>query len=262
MKIPRPKTALSALIAIFAIFYIAVAFRVATYDNTAPEPTLPPSSVATIAIFGASGTAGDGILKAALASPHVEEIKVITRRLTPRIQAGVDAGKVDSTIHMDYLDYSAVRDKLADVDAVFWAIGLSSVGVDEETYRKIHVAFPRQLVEEWQSVSVKPATSFHYLSSSDISEDSGAMWARVKVEAENTLFRLANGSDYIRPTREESHLGQDLLYWFFSPVGAAVKATEIGQAMIEAELRGEEFANGDKLSTLGILRYSKAYEQR
>lgn len=271
MKIPRPKTALSALIAIFAIFYIAVAFRVATYDNTAPEPTLPPSSVATIAIFGASGTAGDGILKAALASPHVEEIKVITRRLTPRIQRGIAAGKVDSTIHMDYLDYSAVRDKLADVDAVFWAIGLSSVGVDEETYRKIHVAFPRQLVEEWQSVSVKPATSFHYLSSSDISEDSGAMWARVKVEAENTLFRLANGSglrviayrpDYIRATREEAHLGQDLLYWFFSPVGAAVKATEIGQAMIEAELRGEEFANGDKLSTLGILRYSKAYEQR
>ena len=271
MIIHRLRTALLALFALFAIAYLAIAIRVATYDNTAPAPSAPASGVTRIAIFGASGTAGDGILKAALASPHIQDIEVITRRVTPRIQEGIDAGKVDSTIHMDYLDYAAVRDKFVDVDAVFWAIGLSSIGVDEETYRKIHVAFPRHFVEEWQSVNTLPATSFHYLSSSDISEDSGAMWAQVKVEAENALFRLAEGSglrviayrpDYIRPTAEEAHLGQDLLYWFFSPVGAAVEAHQIGQAMIEVALRGAEFTNGDKLSTWGILRYSDAHEQR
>ena len=186
MKIRRLRIALFALLGLFGLAYVALAIRVATYDNTAPPPSAPPASVRTIAIFGASGTAGDGILAAALASPYIEEIRVISRRVTPRIQAGIDAGKVDSSIHMDYLDYAAVRDKLVGVDAVFWAIGLSSIGVDEETYRRIHVAFPRSFIEEWLSVSNKPAASFHYISSSDISEDSGAMWARVKVEAESS----------------------------------------------------------------------------
>jgi hypothetical protein len=271
VKIRRLRIALLALLGLLGIAYAALAIRVATYDNTAPVASAPPSSVRTVAILGASGTAGDGILEAALASPHIEEIRVITRRVTPRIQEGIDAGKVYSSIHTDYLDYAALREILVDVDAVFWAIGLSSIGVDEETYRTIHVAFPKRFIEQWLEVSNKPAASFHYISSSDISDESGAMWARVKVEAEKTLFKLAKDTnirviayrpDYIRPTEAEAHLGQDLLFWFFSPVGAALEATDIGKAMIEVTLRGSEFANGDGLSTWGILRYSDAYEQR
>ena len=49
---------------------------------------------------------------------------------------------------MDYLDYAAIREQMADVDAVFWAIGISSLGVDEETYRRIHVDFPLRFVQE------------------------------------------------------------------------------------------------------------------
>ena len=222
----------------------------------------------TIAILGASGTAGDGILEAALADPDVETIRVITRRITPRMEEGIAAGKVEATVHMDYLDYGAVREQLADVDAVFWAIGISSLGVDEKTYREIHVAFPKAFAREWLGVSDRPAPSFHYISSSDISADSSQMWARVKVEAENTLFDLARGTrlrviayrpDYIRPTAAERHLGQNLLYWFFGSVGAAVEATQIGRAMLEVAARGDEFENGDKVSTRGIVRYSNGY---
>lgn len=270
MKSKLKKTLL-ALVVLFAMAYIGIAIRVATYDNTAPAPEAPPSDLDTIAIFGASGTAGDGILEAALANPEIRKIHVITRRATPRIEAGVNSGKVEMTIHMDYLNYAAIREQVADVDAVFWAIGLSSIGVDEDTYRRIHVDFPRQFVEEWADVSTRSAISFHYISSSDISEDSGAMWARVKVDAEKSLFGFADGTnmrviayrpDYIGPTDEEAHIGQNLLYWFFSPIGAAVKATQIGQAMMEVAARGDEFGNGDKLSTRRIIRYSNAYEQR
>jgi len=97
------------------------------------------------------------------------------------------------------------------------------------------------------------------------------MWARVKVQAENTLFEFAEGTrlrviayrpDYIGPTEEEAHLGQNLLYWFFSPIAAAVKSTQIGQAMMEVTARGNEFSNGDKLSTWRIVRYSDAFERR
>ncbi len=271
MKFPRLRTIILTPLILFALFYLyAVVYLLLNDDSVAPlEGTLSRSNA--VAIFGASGTAGDGILKAALANPDIREIHIITRRTTPRIDAGVASGKVKMTLHLDYLDYSAIHDQIATVDAVYWAIGTSTVGVDEETYGLIHVDFPVQFVKEWLSVSAKEDISFHYISSSDISADSKMMWAREKVRAENTLFEVAEESnlrviayrpDYIGPTKEEAHLGQNILYWFFAPVGAAVRATQIGQAMLEVTARDVEFEHGDRLGTWKIIRYSDAYESR
>ena len=271
MKLPKLRTILLAPVVIFAAFYLlGVIVNTLNQDTVPMLETIPPSQ-GTVAIFGASGTAGDGILKAALANPEIERVLVVTRRLTPRIEQGTASGKVLVTLHQDYLDYSAISEKLPQLDAVYWAIGISSIGMDEETYGMIHVDFPVNFVTEWMNASVKLGSSFHYISSSDISEDSSQMWAREKVRAENALFNLAEGTnlrviayrpDYIGPTAQEAHLGQTLLYGFFKPVGAAVKATQIGQAMIEVTARGSEFSNGDKLSTRKIVQYSNAYENR
>ena len=271
MRISRLRNVLVTLLVLFAAFYLFGAVSLALRDDSIAVFAGPATSLETIAIFGASGTAGDGILKAAMAAPEVGKIHVFTRRATPRIEEGVASGRVQMTLHMDYLDYAAIREQIAEVDAVFWAIGISARGVDEATYGMIHVDFPRQFVEAWTSISEKPDISFHYISSSDISEDSSMMWAREKVRAEKTLFGFAEHSnlrviayrpDYIGPTEEEAHLGQDFLYGFFAPVGAAVRATQIGQAMLEITARGSEFENGDKVGTWNIRRYSDAYEQR
>jgi len=271
MRLPRLRSILLAPLVLFAAFYVFGAVSLALRDDAIAPLAGVPARFETIAIFGASGTAGDGILKAALASPEIRTIHVVTRRATPRIEAGVASGKVQMTIHRDYLDYSAIEEQIAGVDAVYWAIGISSRGVDEETYGMIHVDFPLAFVETWARVSTKPDISFHYISSSDISEDSSMMWAREKVRAENTLFEFAAGSglrviayrpDYIGPTEEEAHIGQDVLYGFFAPVGAAVRAVQIGEAMFEVTARGAEFKNGDKVGTWNIRRYSDAYERR
>lgn len=271
MQFPRPRTILLTLFALFALVYIFGAATLALKDDSIAVFEEPTATYQTIAIFGASGTAGDGILKAALANPEIKKIHVITRRATPRIEEGVDSGKVQMTLHKDYLDYSAVQEQIAEADAVFWAIGISSVGVDEKTYGMIHVDFPVRFLAEWASVTDKPGISFHYISSSDISEDSSAMWAREKVRAERTLFNIAKGTnlrviayrpDYIGPTDEEAHIGQDILYWFFAPIGAAVRAEQIGQAMFEVTARGSEFENGDKLGTRSTVRYSDAFDRR
>ena len=270
MRFPKLKTIVLACAVLFGAVYATAAIVLAIDSQTVPTLEGDRAGYQTVTIFGASGTAGDGILKAALADPHIEKIHVITRRVTPRIEAGVAGGKVQMTMHMDYTDYSAVRDQIADSDAVYWAIGTSSVGVDEKTYAKIHVDFPMRFVEEWVNVSSKPNISFHYISSSDISENSSMMWARQKVRAERSLFDFANGRklkviayrpDYIGPTKEEAHIGQELLFWFFRPVGAAVRARQIGQAMIEISARVSDFQNGDKLGTISIIRYSDAYEE-
>lgn len=271
MKLPRLRTVLLAPLILFAIFYAAGVIFLLFDDDTVAPLSDTSTNFESVVIFGASGTAGDGILKAALANPDIKEIHVITRRMTPRIDAGVASGRVIASLHLDYLDYLAIKDQIAAANAVYWAIGTSSVGVDEETYGLIHVDFPVQFVKEWLSVSTTADISFHYISSSDISADSRMMWAREKFRAEETLFRTAHGSklrviayrpDYIGPTREEAHLGQTFLYWFFAPVGAAVRATQIGEAMLEVTARGNEFGNGDRLGTRKIIRYSAAYQQR
>ena len=271
MKLFRARTFFLAPLVLFVLFYISLLVLSLLDDDTVAPLEGQPSTHHTVAIFGASGTAGDGILQAALSDPDIDKVHVITRRSTPRIDAGVASGKVEMTLHLDYLDYSAVHEQIASADAVYWAIGTSSVNVDEATYGRIHVDFPVRFVSEWLGVRNDAGISFHYLSSSDISEDSRMMWAREKVRAENTLFDLAKGSnlrviayrpDYIGPTKEEAHLGQNLLYWFFAPVGSAVRATQIGQAMLEVTARGPEFGNGARLATRKIIRYSDAYEWR
>ena len=243
----------------------------ATEDRTVDALGGRESAPDVIAIFGASGAAGDGILKAALADPDIQKIHVITRRSTPRIEEGIASGKVQMTRHMDYLNYASIQEQIAEVDTVYWAIGISSVGADEETYGRIHVDFPMQFVRLWTRINTASDLSFHFISSSDISEDSSVMWVREKIRAEKSLFNFAEGSnlrviayrpDYIGPTKEEAHLGQDLLYWFFRPVGAAVKATEIGRAMIALSSRGPRIANGMKISTSRIIRLSDAYGRR
>jgi hypothetical protein len=271
MKSSWLKKILITPLVLFVVFYFTLAILILFNQESVPPIESPPPGNRAIAIFGASGTAGDGILKAALESSDIAQILVITRRTTSRIEEGVASGKVQMTLHTDYLNYSEISEKLESLDAVFWAIGTSSIGVDEKTYGMIHVDFPERFVTQWLSVSDQQDISFHYISSSDISDDSTAMWAREKVRAEKTLFQLAEGTqlrviayrpDYIGPTREEAGIGQKILYWFFRPVGAAVKATEIGQAMLEVTARGSEFSNRDRLSTRRIVQYSEAYEQR
>jgi nucleoside-diphosphate-sugar epimerase len=271
MRFPRLRTILLTPVVLFALLYIFVAIKLAVVDDSIDDLSGSPADLGTIAILGASGTAGDGILKAALANSDINKIHVITRRTTPRMEEGVKSGKVQLTLHQDYLDYAAIHRQLAEVTAVFWAIGTSTVGIDEETYAMIHVDFPLQFVSEWHGVTASPDISFHYISSSDISADSSMMWARQKVRAEKALFKFSEGSnlrviayrpDYIGPTKEEAHIGQTLLYWFFAPVNSAVRATQIGQAMIEVTARGSQFSNGDILRTGSIIRYSDAYERR
>ena len=270
MKLPRIRTLLLIPVVAFAASYLLAVLVNLLNDDTVAA-AVDPQPVEVVAIFGASGTAGDGVLKAALADPNIRIIHVITRRITPRIQEGIDAGRVIATTHMDYLDYAGILELFRDVDAVYWAIGISALKVDEETYGLIHVDFPVAFLTSWLEVSETDRATFHYISSSDISEDSSAHWAREKVRAENALFDIADGTtidviayrpDYIGPTSEEAHLGQTLLYGFFAPAGVAVKALEIGQAMLEVSARGDEFGNGDKLYTGKIIRYSDAYERR
>ncbi len=109
----------AALIGLLAIAYFVVVVMRAVSDEPIENRTVDTSLHSTIAIFGATGTIGDGLLKAAMNDAGTSTIHIVTRRPSPRIEEGVASGKVVMTIHMDYQDFSEIAEILAEVDAVY-----------------------------------------------------------------------------------------------------------------------------------------------
>jgi uncharacterized protein YbjT (DUF2867 family) len=135
-----------------------------------------------ILVFGATGLAGGGVLRACLAAPDVSEVRAGVRRST-----GVRDPKLREIIHDNYLDYSPIADAFAGVDACFFCLGASVSQVPVEAdYRRIHQAFPLAAARLLRERS--PAAVFHYLSGGNAGLESRWMWARVKAEAERDLM--------------------------------------------------------------------------
>ena len=236
-----------------------------------PQPQLNPEPLKEVMIFGASGTVGDGIFKALLMDNNVQKIQVITRRLTPRIEEGVKMGKVTVTKHMNYLDYTPIKDKLQNIKAVYWAIGTSARNVSDEKYTEIHVDFPVAFVKFWLSVNKEKGKSFHLITGAGTGEDSWFHWAREKAKVEIELAALARGTglrfiayrpSLVMPSAERITFFKGLFYKPMEFLTLAVKSTHIGQSMIEVTMRQEEIGNGSILDHSSIRDFAEVYRER
>ena len=191
-----------------------------------------------VLLFGATGLAGSGVLRACLDAPAVTEVRALVRRST-----GVQHPKLREIVHADYLDYSAVAGEFAGVDACYFCLGVSVSQVpDEAAYRRIHQAFPIAAATLLRSKS--PAAQFHYLSGGRAALDSRWMWARVKAEAERDLIAQFAATCW-RPAMIDGDqvANQPALTNFLRPVLRAVfkpfrsmyiLSDDIGRAMLHA----------------------------
>jgi hypothetical protein len=240
--------------------------------------TLSPDSAAArnenanrvVMVFGATGSVGDGLLKAAVEDPNVEKVYVITRRTTPRIDAGVAAGKVELRLHQDFTNYTDLNSELANVNTVLWGLGTSSLNVDDATYTWIHVDFPVAFVTAWLSARTTGPMAFHYVTGMGTDPAGSAQWAREKGRAEQELAAMAQSSDlrtfsyrsaYIRPSSEQSnavhYVGEILL----RPGALVIPAKELGDAMLEISMRTNELPNGTLIDNADSIAYAKAYRE-
>lgn len=265
------KKLLKVLGATVALAYTAALLISGGHEIPKETQDMNTARHATVMLFGATGTVGDGLLKAVLADPDVDKVYVVTRHPSPRIEEGVASGKAEMVLHKDYLDYTAIRERLPDIDAVYWAIGISSVGMDEETYRRIHVDFPMAFVAEWLDAGVKDEASFHYVSGGSTNSDSRMMWAREKARAESGLAQQADGTKLrvvsyrpalVTPTEAELKAWHKVAHAITAPIGYAVHAESIGQAMLEVSTRGAQFDNGTILENRPIVGLGKSYRDR
>ena len=147
-----------------------------------------------IVIFGATGMVGQGVLRECLLDADVDSVLAIGRAAT-----GVTHPKLRDVNHSDFTDFTALRAELTGVDATFFCLGVSSVGMPEERYRRITYDFTlaagRALAEH------SPDSTFSYVSGAgtDSTEHGRTMWARVKGATENALLALPLRTYLFRP---------------------------------------------------------------
>lgn len=244
-----------------------------TLGTLEPDPTAvrDPQANAVVMVFGATGSVGDGLLKAAMEDPQVDTIHVVTRRTSPRIEAGKASGRLQVHMHQDFEDYSALEPVLAQVNTVLWALGTSSLNVDDETYTWIHVDFPLAFVSSWLAQRRDPPMSFHNVTGMGTDPQGDQHWAREKGRAELTITAMGEGnglrnfsyrSAYVRPTSENAnpfaYLGEALL----RPGYLVIPGKSLGQAMLEISARTQELPNGTLIDNADSIAYAQAYQQR
>jgi hypothetical protein len=225
----------------------------------------------TVAVFGATGTAGDGVLKAVMNDSNIANIHVIARRSSPRIDSGIESGRIEMTTHQDFLDYSALRALLSELDTVYWALGTSVSNVTEEQYGVIHVDYPVSLAKKWLSCRELGEMSFHFISGMSVSASSRMMWAREKARAESALFDLAEETNmkvisfrpaFIVPSEEQAGFGHNLVHGILKPMNLAIRSTHIGNAMLQVGRRSGEFNNRTILENRELLALGDSYLAR
>lgn len=256
---------------VIAVAAVLMSSRNSDREDPLPNAAIDTSRHATVALFGASGTAGDGVLKALLADTGVTKIHVVTRRTTPRIDAGVASGRVEVHMHRDFLDYAPIAAALATIDAAYWALGTSARNVSDTEYGVIHVDFPLAFARAWLAARGDAAISFHLVSGGGAGADSRMHWAREKARAERELTELARGTGlrvilyrpaFIVPTAERAHFGHKLMQRLFGSMGMAIESSAIGAAMLETSARADNIAHGTILENRQIQRLADAYELR
>ncbi len=224
-----------------------------------------------VMVFGATGSVGDGLLKAAMADPDVDKVYVVTRRSSPRIEAGVAQGDIEMRLHEDFTDYSALADILGEVNTVLWGLGTTSLGMDDETYTRIHVDFPVAFVNAWLAARRDEPMAFHYVTGMGTDSDGAQHWAREKGRAEREVAALAEGSGlrtfghrsaFIRPSSEQANAMHYLLEALLRPGALVIAADELGGAMLEISARTSELPNGATIDNADGIAYAQAYRAR
>jgi len=145
-----------------------------------------------VILFGATGMVGQGVLRECLRDPRVESVFSISRTA-----AGQRHEKLREIVQADVANLSAIQGELSGCDACFFCLGVSSVGMKEQDYRR--VTYDLTLSVARTLAPQNPGMTFVYVSGTgtDSSERGRSMWARVKGETENALLRLPFRAAYM-----------------------------------------------------------------
>jgi uncharacterized protein YbjT (DUF2867 family) len=134
-----------------------------------------------VVVFGATGMVGAGALREALADSNAEAVLSVGRQ-----PCGVKHPKLRELLLPDLFDFAAVESQLVGWDACLWAVGISSVGLDEKTYARV----TEELTLLWARALLRLNPDFSFCYCSAMGAGGGTMWAGVRRRVEGELKAL------------------------------------------------------------------------
>ena len=145
-----------------------------------------------VVLFGASGMVGQGVLRECLLDGDVETVLSVGRRPLDQRHP-----KLKEIVRDDLIDLSPIASELAGYDACFFCLGVSSVGMSEQDYRRI--TYDLTLAVAKTLARLNSGMVFVYVTGAgtDSSERGRRMWARVKGKTENDLQKLPFKAAYM-----------------------------------------------------------------
>ena len=203
-----------------------------------------------VAILGASGMVGQGVLLECLRDTGVERVLVIGR--SPVEQKHT---KLREVLVKDLFDVASYASELTGLDACFFCLGISSAGMSEDAYRRLTYDLTMVIAQELAARNAALCFIFVSGASTDSTERGRTMWARVKGSTENALLRMPFRSafmfrpgviqplDGIRSKTRAYRLG----YVVMAPVlpllrrafpNSVLTTREIGRAMLAVSRNG------------------------
>ncbi len=219
-----------------------------------------------VIITGATGMVGEGVLLECLRNPDVDKVLVLNRKPGFRSHP-----KLQEIIHHDFFDLTPIAPQLVGYNACFFCLGVSSVGMRGEDYKRI--TYDLTLHVGQLLAKLNPVMTFCYVTGAgtDNTEKGHLAWARVKGATENALLRLFKQAYTFRPGFLKATPGQKnvksyykFLAWLY-PIGRALYPAgfctlqELGRAMIMAVLEGYRTRT---LEVKNIVQLAAAYAKR
>lgn len=195
-------------------------------------------------ITGSTGMVGEGVLHVCLNNENVESVLVINRK-----PCGVNHPKLKEIIHKDFMNLSEIKEQFAGYNACYFCAGVSSVGKNEEEYKKLTY----DLTLNFAKTLLNDEMILTYVSGSgtDSSEKGKLMWARVKGKTENDLLKLGFKNafmyrpGYIQPIKGMKNTYK--IYKFLTPFYSifeslfpkyVISLDELANSMINVTING------------------------
>jgi uncharacterized protein YbjT (DUF2867 family) len=199
-------------------------------------------------VTGATGMVGEGVLHECLRSEKVEKVLVVGRK-----PCGVSHPKMTEVIVKDFFDLSALENDLKGWNACFFCLGVSSVGVPEDEYKRLTYDLTLHFAETLAKENADMTFCYVSGSGTDSTEKGRLNWARVKGKTENDLMKLfperafAFRIGFLKPEKHFKNTLKPYKYfgWLYPLIRGvsdkyASTLSEVGRAMINCAAEGYE----------------------
>jgi len=198
-----------------------------------------------VLIAGASGMIGSLILDRCLFATEVNKVVSLVRKKSDNSHK-----KLEEIVVSDFSALSAYTERLQNVDAAFFCIGVYTGAVPDDTFKEITVDYAVSFASALARQSPKATLSFLSGQGADRTEKSRTSFAKYKGMAENQISALelnfhAFRPGYIYPVvpRNEPNFiykAMRVMYPLVKMMGAnmSIQSTELANAMYEVAMKG------------------------